>query len=160
MPMGVRRFLIIAMNLLSLSAIHSSFFSGEPRCHFWLFCRILRDALQSGAVTVKAHKYCDKGGSNNLKARMTHEFQAQAVQASCLTALVELPIVCVSKRAVSSVVEHRSYKPGVTGSKPVPPTNNPTSLPTLSNNHIESADRSTAASILNLGLQHLEPDRN
>ncbi len=28
-----------------------------------------------------------------------------------------------AKRAVSSAVEHRSYKPGVTGSNPVPPTN-------------------------------------
>jgi hypothetical protein len=30
-------------------------------------------------------------------------------------------IILSPSRAVSSAVEHRSYKPGVTGSKPVPP---------------------------------------
>jgi hypothetical protein len=43
---------------------------------------------------------------------------------SCLTVNERgLYIILSPTGAVSSAVEHRSYKPGATGSSPVPPTN-------------------------------------
>ena len=46
-------------------------------------------------------------------------------------------------RAVSSAVEYRSYKPGVTGSNPVPPTNFDLSYSKIDNRIFTSFDESS-----------------
>lgn len=62
----------------------------------------------------------------------------------CLT-LIEGATYSASYRAVSSVVEHRSYTPRATGSKPVPPTKQFNSSPALqtSNSVVESRQPGT-----------------